>query len=233
MNHLAEYLSTTNAGQRERVIRAAKFPRKVTVVPYSRSRRIICNFMGANIGDVAYFDSHLARLEARLRREADGWMQDELRRNIDAIKAFKRAFIRRRGRRYIFTPGPTDLTMALEGVRINTRLDVGVTEADRDDVTYSGGCVMYIAKGDAARRNIADRRKAVASTIQWALEHANPNIEPLPRLCMSFDVFGGEIVKAPAGTGRFRGHVASACREVATRWDGVEPPPGYDGPDWR
>lgn len=97
---MAEYLSTVNAGQRERVIRAAKFPRKTTVVPYSQAKRIAGDFMAGNTGDVSYFDAHLQRLETRLRREPDGWMQDELRRNINAIAAFKTAFVRNRAKRY-------------------------------------------------------------------------------------------------------------------------------------
>jgi hypothetical protein len=233
VNHLAEYLSTINARQRETVIRAAKFPRKTTVVPYTQGKRSICDFMASNGGDVSYFEEALRRLESRRQREAEGWMRDELGRNIEAIEAFKRVFVRRRLRRYSFTIGPTDLTMSLEGVRINTRLDVGLTETGADDVTYSGGCVMFIAKGDQSRRNITERQKAVASMIQWELENSNPNIETLPRLCISLDVFGGEIVKAAIARDRFRNDVESACREAASRWDGVAPPAGYDGPNWR
>lgn len=231
MNQLADYLATSNAEQRERVIRSAKFPKKIPVVAYSSSKRIICDFLAGNTGDLSYFDDHIHRFETRRRREPDGWMRDEMQRNIDAIEAFKRAFSKRRARRYRFVAGPTDLTMTLEGVRLNTRLDVSLIETDDEDVTYSGGCVLFIANTDAARRNIEARRKSVAALVNWSLEGGN--IEPLPRLCMSFDVFGEVIVKAPTAIDRFRGYVASACSEAAARWPRVGPPEDYDGPDWQ
>lgn len=189
--------------------------------------------MGSNTGDVAYFDGDLRRFEARRQREPEGWMHDELRRNIEAINAFKNAFVRRRGRQYRFTAGPINLTMPVEGVRINARLDVSVTETDAEDITYSGGCVLFIAKGDGSRRNIIERMKTAAAVIQWELESSNPNIEPLPRLCMSFDVFGEAITKAATSTTRLREHITESCREVTDRWDGVTPPADYDGPNWR
>lgn len=189
--------------------------------------------MAGNTGDVSRLDNEVARLETCRRREAEGWMRDELARNIEAIGAFRDIFVRARMRRYTFRPGPVDLTMVQGGVRLNTRLDVSVTETDDEDVTYSGGCVMFIANTDLARRNIEARRRAVAAILYWSLSASNPNIEPLPRLCMSFDVFGGEVVRAPTATERFRGQVVHACEEAADRWPRVAPPADYDGPDWR
>lgn len=233
VNQLAEYLFTTNAGQREAVIRSAKFPRKASVIPYSQAKRTICDFMASNTGNLSYFDDPIRRLETRLRREPDGWMQDELRRNLDAIAAFKKAFTKCRAKRYAFVTGPTDTAMMLEGVRVNSRLDVTVTETDREGVTSSGGCVMFIASTDNSRKNIEDRRKVVAATIHWTLESAGGNIEPLARLCMSFDVFGSVITKAPTAIDRLRQNIRSSCQEAAGRWDDVAPPAGYDGPNWR
>lgn len=232
VNQLADYLATTNADQRERVIRAAKFPKKIPVVAYSHAKRSICDFLGANRGDLSFFDDPLDRFETRRRREPDGWMRDEMQRNIDAIAAFKRIYSKRRLKRYSFSPGPSDLTMRIEGVRVSVRVDVPVAEVV-DEVAYSGGCVLFFANADPSRRNIEARRKSVASMILWALEVSNPNIDPLPRLCMSFDVFGEDIVKAPASTDRWRTHAESACDEAASRWDRVEPPEDYDGPAWR
>ena len=147
-------------------------------------------------------------------------------RVIEAIKAFKATFSRCRAKVYTFTPGPQDLTMEVSRVKINTRLDAGTMETAADGSAYCGGCVH-------TRKNIDERRKVIASTILWTLEGRSKNIEPIERLCMSFDVFGRVITKAPKAVDRFRENVGAACREAASMWDGVEPPPGYDGPDWR
>ena len=224
-------MATSNADQRERVIRAAKFPKKIPVAAYAPAKRVMCDFLAGNTGDLSYFDSHIQRFETRRRREPEGWMRDEMRRCIEAIAAFKRTFSRRRLRRHVFAPGPTDLAMKLEGVRVHARLDVTLSETAKDGVTYSGGCVLFLANTDAARRNIEARRNSVAALVHWSLEGGN--IEPLPRLCMSFDVFGETVIKAPQATDRLRRYVESSCAEAAARWDRVAPPADYDGPNWK
>jgi hypothetical protein len=232
VNQLADYLSCATAEQRLNVLRKAKFPKRAPVIAYATGKQIICNFMARNTGDLSQLDDEAARLDTRRRREPEGWMRDELARNIEALAAFRDVFVRARMRRYRFLPGPVDLTMNQGGVRINTRLDVAITETNAEGVTYSGGCVMFVANTDLARRNIEARRRAVAAVIYWELELSNPNIEPLPRLCMSLDVFGGEVVRAAAAIDRFRSQVVHACEEAADRWPRVTPPAGYDGPDW-
>ena len=233
INHTAHYLSADNANQRANIIRESKFPKKVPVVAYDPSKRIMRNFLAGNSGNPSYFDDHIRQLETRRRREPEGWMRDEMGRNIEAITAFKRTFSRRRARRYQFVSGPEDRAISLEGVRINVRLDVLVAHTDDEDITYSGGCVLFIARTGTARRHIEERRRAVVSMIHWSLEISDPNIEVLPRLCMSFDVFDHAIIKAPTATDRPRSQVRSACNEAAARWDSIAPPPDYDGPDWR
>lgn len=189
--------------------------------------------MAQNTGDLTAFDDDIARLETRWRREPDGWMKTELRRNIDAIKEFKKAFTKTRAMKYKFIPGPTDMTVVLERVRLNVRMDVTLSEEDNTGTTHIGGCVMILAAGGQARKNIQERSKAVAALIHWGLQVTNDNVEPLERLCMSFDVFGAKITKAPKAIDRLRANMTTACKEAAASWDGVEPPKGYDGPNWR
>lgn len=230
VNHLADYLATTTAEQRERVIRAAKFPKKIPVSAYTQAKRTIGYFLSANTGDLSYFDAPISRFETRRRREPEGWMRDEMQRCIDAIGAFKRTFSKSRLSRFQFGP-QVDLSMRINDVRLNTRLDASISHTDRDDVLRSGGCVLFLASTDPARKNIEARRRSVAAMIYWSLEGGN--IDPLPRLCLSFDVFGETVVRAPEATDRLRGQISSACREAATQWSRIEPPADYDGPDWR
>lgn len=231
-NQLAEYMNTSHAGQRETIIRAAKFPRTTAVVPYTPTRRIVAEFLPKHSDGPGYLDDHLSRLEARHRRESDGWMQDELRRNIEAIQAFKRAFRQRRMARYTFDHGPVDLAMNMEGVRINTRLDARLIEDQEDGTAYGGGLILFLASADGSRKNVDHRSKVVAALIHWSLQEAVGNIEPLERLCLSFDVFGSVLTKAPTSIDRLRSNIRSSCREAARAWPTVPPPPGYDGPDW-
>lgn len=231
-NHLAEYLATTNAGQRENVIRKAKFPRKISVVAYSQALPAIGKFLATNSGDLTYFDDTLSRLAAKEQRE-DGYNRDEAKRCQAAIEAFKQMYLSVPTKKLRFSPGPQDIAFKVSGVRINVRLDAPIFEEGKDGQLFSGGCVLLMASTPEARKNVEERRKHVAALVHWGLQEASSQIEPLPRLCMSFDPFGCEITKAPTAIERLRRTMASSCQEVAARWPSVEPPQGYDGPDWR
>lgn len=231
-NHVAEYLTTQNATQREAVIRKAKFPRKVSVIAYSQALPAMGKFLSTNSSDASYFDDVLARLEAKERRE-QGYNRDEAQRCQAAIREFIKTYEQSTLRRCRFSDGPRDVAFTISGVRINVRMDAPIFEETPTGEGFAGGCVLIMASTDEARKNIDDRKKHVAALIHWGLEESSSQFEPLPRLCMSFDPFGGDIVRAPKAFERLRKSITSSCHEVAARWDDIEPPAGYDGPAWR
>lgn len=228
-NHLAAYLCTTNARQRTAIIREAKFPRKVQVASYSQIKPDIIRFLAGNSGDFTKLDATVERLAAKARNDERHSAQIEARRCIDAIEAFKETFSKARAKGFQFTTG-SKVILKLENVAVNIPMDVGVIETGGRGVTHSGGCILFLAGSADARKNIEERRKHVAALVHWGLEGGQ--MEPLTRLCMSFDVFGAKIERAPASSTRLRAEMRDSCREVAARWDAVEPPDGYDGPDW-
>jgi len=123
--------------------------------------------------------------------------------------------------------------MQVESVTINTRLDPPLVVVGRDGETRSGGIILLLAASPDARKDIETRAKTVVAIAHWALEATATNIKPNPRFCMSFDAFGRRVVHAPNFHANLRRRVTASCREAAGSWDRVEPPPGYDGPDWR
>ena len=229
MNHVTRYLSTTKASQRETVIREAKFPKKIPVAIYGQAKPQIHDFFPHGGGDLAYFDEGLARLDAKARR--DETKRDEALRCIRAIEAFKRLYGQKRWNNLHFGPEVANVPLKVGEVLINVRLDATISQSGSDGTLNSGGIVVFLATTPESRKNIEIRRRHVASLILWALE-VQGNIEPLPRLCMSFDAFGEELTKASSSQSTFRSNVESSCREAALMWDGVQPPEGYDGPDW-
>lgn len=232
VNHLTDYLSTSGAPQRETVIRRAKFPRKPSLIAYQQASTEIGRFLSGDTSDLASFDPALERLKAKARREM-GYNRDEALRCIAAIEEFRKTFRKHRASRHRYADGQHDVPMTIGGVRINVRLHSSIIEEAPDGQTYCGGCVLFLANSDDVRKGIEARRRQVASMIHWALEETQRNMEPLPRLCMSIDPFGGTIVKASAANERFRHAVTLSCQEAADWWDRVEPPDGYDGPAWR
>lgn len=196
---------------------------------YSQIKPDIVRFLAGNSGDLSYFDVTLDKLATKARNDDRPSARLEARRCQDAIEAFKETFLRGRAKNLSFTLG-SNVLMKLEGVNVHIPMDVGVIETDKGR-SHSGGCILFMSASADARKNIDDRRKHAAALVHWGLEGGQ--MEPLPKLCLSFDTFGGKIEKAPTGFTRLRAEMRDSCREVSARWDEVEPPAGYDGPDWR
>lgn len=234
-NHLAEYLCTRDAGQRDGVIRRAKFPRKPAVAAYQQVTPAFRAFFANPGGGWRPLDELAERL-ARKAQQATGpddvWTRDEALRCVKAIEAFKGAYSKHRWGKVQFLPGPRDVTMKVAGVTVNTRLDPPMMEQGADQM-FSGGCVLILSNTPEGRKNIEERRRYVAAITHWALEDTQTNLEPLPRLCVSFDAFGNEVTRAPVAVQVLRKKMADSCREAAAKWSAIEPPSGYDGPDWR
>ncbi|MBD8551294.1 hypothetical protein [Sphingomonas sp. CFBP 8764] len=229
VNHLTRYLSTTNASQRHAIIREAKFPRKIPVATYGQAKRDIQNFLSKGGTDIASLNASLDRLAAKAVREPD--KRDEALRCIKALEAFKELYATKRWSKITFSPNSVDIPHRIGGVLINIRLDAQMYERHDDGSTTTGGVVIFLAQTAEARKQIDVRRRQVASLVLWGLEGYS-QMEPLPRLCLSFDVFGQECVRAPDAKDRFRRDVLASCREAAIGWDGIAPPDGYDGPPW-
>lgn len=231
VNHLAEYLEARTAPQRTAVIRKAKFPKRNPVSAYQQISRDLSGFFPSGQSGKEYFAATIDRLKAKARRES-GQKRDEALRCVDAIGEFLKTHKRCRLSAYAFDTRPSPLAIRIKGVLVNIRLDASITQ-NVDGQAYCGGCVLFMSGSDQSRRNIESRRKTVAAIIHWALGITSKNIEPLPRLCMSFDVFGNTVTRAPESHDRLRQNIRQSCQEAARAWDDVEPPNGYDGPDWR
>lgn len=229
MNQLTAYLSTTNAGQRDKIVQQAKFPKKVPVSTYGHARQAIQSFWGSGREASEHFQLPLSKLERQARNEPD--RRDEALRCIAAIERFQAIYGSKRWGGIRIAAGPVDLTLQREGVLINCRLDCQLFRTAGDE-TVTGGVVLFYASTTEGRKNIEERRRQVASTVRWAFEVVG-QMEPHPSLCLSMDNFGDTAVRAPDAIDRFRESVDRSCREAALKWDTVEPPSGYDGPDWQ
>lgn len=228
VNHISEYLATDNAPQRTKIIRAAKFPKKVEVAAYSQIRRAVKAAMPKPMFDRVGMELLADSLATKARRET-GYPRDEALRCERAVRAFISTVQSRSFRRLNIHSPASQLSLRQSGVRIKVTLDAAIT-AESGDITNSGGIVLLYAFS-ADRGSEKERLQAISGLILWALETGQ--MEPLPRLCMAVDLAAGEIIKASASHARFRQHVSESCDEVAARWVSIEPPDDYDGPDWR
>lgn len=225
---MAEYLATAYATQRTKLICAAKFPKKVEVAAYTQVRNQLRSALTRPLFDRDGLDFLAAKMDGKAATEI-GYNRDEALRCAKAIRAFQDTFNPKTFTRYTISAAAKTLTKSIAGVRVNVSLDAVVTEV-KGDTTHAGGIVLLYAFA-ADRSDVPGRLSAASNLIFWALEDGQ--MPSLPRLCMAVDLAEKSVVKASDAFQRFRERVTDSCSEVAARWDAIEPPSDYDGPDWR
>lgn len=228
MNHISDYLAATYAPQRTKLICAAKFPKKIEVAAYAQIRNRLKAALTRPDFDRDGLDFLASRLDAKALSEI-GYNRDEALRCAKAVRAFQDTFNPRSFARVTISTAPRTISRQVAGVKLNVSLDATVMEA-KGDTAYAGGLVLLYAFA-ADRADVKARLTTAEGLIFWALEGGQ--MPPLPRLCMAVDLADKEIVKATDSHQRFRDRVTESCNEVASRWDSIEPPADYDGPDWR
>jgi hypothetical protein len=228
VNHISEYLATDTAPQRTRIIRAAKFPKKIEVAAYAQIRNDLKRALSRQDFDRKALESLADRLGAKARRET-GYPRDEALRCEKAVRAFIATMRPRMFAKMKISSSPSTLSLKNYGVRLKVTMDASITIEDRETVNSGGILLLYAFSAD--RGELKAHLGAMTGMLLWALEGGQ--MEPLPRLCMAADLAEGSIVKASTSHTRFRHHVTESCREIAARWSSIEPPDEYDGPDWR
>ena len=222
-------MSTQNATQRVAVIRNAKFPRTRRVAAYGQLKPSLKSYLTSAKRSEDDLNFVRERLEAKARRET-GMKRDEALRCQEALALFQALLPPQKLSRLSLSHPPRNVGFSEGGVRLNVSLDASLTE-HKDGQAFSGGMALILAGSDDARANIKVHCETAAGLILWALEKRN--MEPLPRLCMSVDIHGQHIQKASASHTRLRARISDSCRESCLKWAEVEPPAGYDGPDWQ
>lgn len=227
VNHISEYLATENASQRTKIIRDAKFPKKIEVAAYGQVRKSIQAALSRPDFDQPTLRMLADKMAAKALREA-GHARDEALRCERAVLAFMETIQPRNFARMQVSAALNNLALRVQGVKLKVTMDASIMQ-EAGGVTNVGGIVLLYAFS-IDRGSIKPRLVATTSLMLWALEPGQ--MEPLPKLCMAADLAGGEIVRASPSHARFRSNVNESCREIASRWGSIEPPDDYDGPDW-
>ena len=225
-DQLIAYMAAENAWGREAVLRAAKFPEPTEEEPYPLARAAVQKFFARRRDDPVYFDRARGEIQARIRRAEipPGYGAQE----AGALRAFKNTYDARRWSKYDFSPAPASCEFVVEGVRVSLQLDTQITEQSGPEgatgifvgPAFAGGVVVVLASSPEAPTPIEVRRRQTCQLIYWALEES-VSLTPLPRLCMVFDVFGGEVVKGTEYCAQFRKRAERACRAIAAAWPEV------------
>ena len=230
-NQIAEYLLATSTG-RKRVIQSARFPKRSVVAQYGKAREGLVNFLG----DGSRSLKHLADASDYLtkRRERDGasdWLVRDSNQSLEAIAAFQRAYNRIGVHRFACRSVTSRLPLLDEwATKVSVDLDVTIHVPTEGSGERIGGAILLFSRGEASTNRRIEQSKTVASLVMaFCQRFLSEQGVPDKKLCLAVDVFGG-VSHGPQGV-RKMDHIRDACEEIAQRWQAVQPPPDYDGPD--
>lgn len=164
---------------------------------------------------------------------ASDWVKNDCRTSVDAIEAFHNSYNKLGLAKITCKPILGSLpNLEIEGVAVSVNLDATTHRVDKDKLSRVGGLILSLAKSEPSARNRQERSKTAAVLVAlFAAKHLKHAGEADPAICLSLDVFGGNLIKAPNSYIKRVDNMSASCEEIALRWPGIEPPPDYDGPD--
>ncbi len=230
-NQVSDYLDA-NATNRRNILRDAKVPPIVLLVPYTDAKTALISHLARNQSE--------SPLKSRLqviRRKADlSETSDFERRNchlcIEAIESFQGAEATMKvGKLRFVRPGARFPKLKVSDVSISVSIDLLTEKTTAKGGVASGGAMLVFSKSGGIRQNMPERCKAISLLVYEALKaHAAPGQTYDPTMCMAIDVFKGTIYRAKSEQKQLLKTVQTSCEEVANMWPSVKPPANYNGP---
>ncbi len=233
-NQLSDYLTATPP-RRKTIIRDAKYPKTSVVARYSGAREAIGEYLCDDLRNSKVLYEGVESIKTREAKfTATDWTKQDCALSVEAIEAFQSAYnslgLAKISCRAIVTKQPK---LQIEGVGVSVALDGTTHRTGKNGEKCVGGLILLFSKSEASAKNREARCKtsAVLAAV-FSEQHLAYLGQADPKICYALDVFGKRIFPAPNMFPTKLDHMRAACEEVALRWDHIDPPTDYDGPNF-
>ena len=202
------------------IIKRAKLSSAPARIRYSDLR----SGVRAYLTDIRRSPAHLRNVRSLLEQKASDtslreFSREDARLSIAALDAFERSSANLLGGMpFIAAPAKQPL-LQLGGVDISINLDLLW-----QDEFQVGGALLRLAKADEADSETASGKRhemgiytAILVRMQVAARAVNGDIVR-PDMCMSVDIQGGELFRAPRSHRQRADRLEAACRFIAAYW---------------
>lgn len=227
-NQVADYLNA-NSTNRRRILRDAKYPPVVLLIPYTEAKSALGSHLISASGPTL-LDSKLQALRRKAENDDIG---DFERRNaklcIESIESFQSCEGKMKlGKITFMRPGFQLPKLKISGVSLSVSVDL-LTEKLGRGGTVTGGAMLVFSKSGGAQQNMPERCKAISLLIYELLKsHGTSTSTCDPTMCMAIDVFQGTIYPAKGEQKQLLKTVTTSCDEVRNLWPSVTPPSNYN-----
>lgn len=210
---LGEYMDVLSARQRERIVHRQKFPAAFITARYQEAFAAVRASMLSGGQVMVKLQQHAERIE---RKPASTRHQASTQScSARAVRRFAKLVGTLALEQFeVSLPGPAPMRVPIEGVAVSVMPAVVLSRAARSGRAY--GAMLVVMNQTIG---LSDRSgEAVAELLRQALARAGYE-GVRPELCLVVDVFRDRVFHAPRASKRLSEEIASACREIAMRWE--------------
>lgn len=218
---LAEYVIADPSRQKS-IIRDAKFPRKVVIIPYKRTRDFIKR---AFCEDSLHIDKLVRRAEEiegqDESEDMSEWQRNDRANSATALRKIATIapeLLWKKGRIVLVQPGGLEFA----GVKVSIRPEVTFA-FDHRNIRKTGAIILNTAKGEEKSLARSNGTHCVGDYLtsllfQMLLLRAGRIGAPVNTQCYAVDVFREKVYTAPASYRRLNKNIEAACETIALRW---------------
>lgn len=214
INQLADFSIGTD-GKRKGIIRQQKNPNPFKVSWYQLSKARIRKSIAHN-GDLEPILSGIEEL--KLRKTTSKRQNDDRVVSLEAMQKFIQMGIPKilQHMDYEIVKKSKEKSIFINGVEIIVAPDL-IVKAELDGKMHYGAIKIHVAKHNMFDRN---QQSLVATAIYKYLEslYTEEGTVILPEMCLSIDIFGGNIVSAPNTMDDKINDLEVICDEVKRMW---------------
>ena len=231
---MGEYMAASD-GPRETMRRNMKYERMAPSLLYSKVAESVSSFLSSPTRDHRILTKCQQLLEDERDSATNATKRDNAVYALRSLEVFERSLnaLPLAGLQFQKI-GPLK-PMEIEGVKVSVQPTALVTQVRPRGKNLRGAIIVDTAKGVEPKSDEARAQATMAMTHTAYLLHelVNDRIvaedeKPSTDHCMVFHTYRQELVASPSNYRRMLGNMKAACRDIAARWDSIDPPPSFD-----
>lgn len=231
---LGEYMVAED-GPRETLRRRMKYERIAPSILYRKIQSAAAQFLASPRKEQRILDRCREELEGEREGAKTARAAENATYALRALDAFERSHNRLPLGGMTLTIAPISSPESIEGVKVSVQPSVLISISRPRGKDLKGGLILDHAKGEDPKTDDAAQRAKMAMQYSAFLLHehilaryVNDNERSSPEHCAIYHAFRQELVASPDNYKKLLRNVEAACRDIAARWDQIDPPASFD-----
>lgn len=217
INKLGEYLTTTKASRRERILHDAKYPPTFQVIRYEAARLIIQRYLSGKIANAAALAQEIA--DYATTKTKDDFEARMKKSNLEALHLFaEMAPHINFGAAKVTVGAHTAPKRTIAGVAVSVRPELHLVSGGVNEPIRRGAIKINLSKTGVHSKEAAEY---VGALLRTYIEDGCEPGECDHEMCFTLDVFGQKVVTSPKAVVNRMKDIEAGCGEIARQWASI------------